>query len=219
MHTANELTSSAFGIEVGGRDASLNEVFPGFTDRDRLGVVVRRPCGATGASAVILAAVTAFYDTQRDKHGSGEFFIYPDYFVFHVGQRWGEHGMLDIWPSHKEIVVGEEPEELLQAINDRAITLLLVEDRPPGEPSFERESLASARDRITSALAYSAYGRVSEADVRIAGNGVAESYVAAVLERSQAPEELSVARSQLRAHGRAVETYRRLTLDEALARL
>ena len=221
MHTAQELSSSAFAIELGGRAAAFEDVFPGFTDRDRLGVIVRHPCGATGASALILAAVTAFYDVQRQKYGQDGFFIYPDYFLFHVGQRWGDHSMLDIWPSHKEVVVADDPEELLRAINDRAVTRLLVEDRRPHEPSFQRESLASARERIVSALAYCAGGSVAEADLSVAGNRVTESYVDAVLGESPpgSRDEIKTARRRLRADGAVVESYRRLNLDEALARL
>ena len=220
MHTATELSSSDFRVELDARPACLQDVFPDFSDRDRVAAVVRRSCGAIGASALILAAVTAFYDVQRERHGSGGFFIYPDYFLFHVGRRWGDHGMLDIWPSHKEVVVADEPEELLRAINDRAITRLLVDDRSPREPTFTRESYASARDRIASALAYSGDGRVSGPDVTVAGNAVTESYVEAIVERSGlSRDEISDARLSLRENGRVVETYRRLNLDEALARL
>ncbi len=224
MHTAVELSSPTFGIRVGGRPGTLSDVLPDFVEQDRVGVVVRHPCGAVGASALILAAVTAFYDVQRSK--SGEFFIYPDYFLFHVGTPLGDHGMLDIWPSHKEVVVADEPEELLRAINDRGITRLLVEDRPAigSESAFERESLASARNRIVSALAYSPSGRVADADVLLAGNDVTESYVAAVLERStevapEVREEIALGRRALREDGVPVESYRRLTLTDALARL
>lgn len=222
MHTAKELSSSDFAIAMDGRPASLQDVLPGFTDRDRVGVVVRRPCGAVGASILVLAAVTAFYDIQRATRE--EFFIYPDYFLFEVDERWGDHGMLDIWPAHKEVVVGDEPEELLRAINDRAITRLVVEDRPPRPPAFERESLASARARVATTLAYSASGRVSDPDVRMAGNGVTESYVAAVVDRSATiarrdKDELMAGRDRLHEGGLPVETYRRLRLDEGLARL
>jgi hypothetical protein len=129
--------------------------------------------------------------------------------------------MLDIWPAHKEVVVSDEPEELLRAINDRAITRLVVEDRAPRTPAYERESLASARARILSAVAYSADGRVAEADVSVAGNAVTESYVAAVFDESQpvGRDELAATRQLLRQDGDPVETYRRLTLDEALAAL
>lgn len=221
MHTATELASSDFVIEVSGRPASLQDVFRDFDDRDRLGVIVRRPCGATGASALILAAVTAFYDAQRERHGPDGFFIYPDYFLFHVGERWGDHGMLDVWPSHKEVVVGKESaEELLRAVNDRAVTRLLVEDRERRESDFERQSLASARDRIVSALAYSADGRVTEPDVTVTGNRVTEAYVDAVFDDSDGTrDETRAARDTLRHDGITTETYRRLSLDEALARL
>jgi hypothetical protein len=220
MHTATELSSAAFAIDVSGRPAGVSEIFPGFTDRDRLGVVVRRPCGATGASALILSAVTSFYDVQRGRHGPDGFYIYPDYFLFHVGQWWGDHGMLDVWPSHKEVVVGNDPEDLLRAINDRAVTRLLVEDRNARESTFERESLASARDRIVTSLAYSADGRVGTPDVSVAGNAVTESYVDAVLNSSAGDaDDIRAARRRLRESGRVVETYRRVTLDEALARL
>lgn len=221
MHTAIELASSDFAIEIAGRPGSLKEVFEGFTDRDRLGVIVRQPCGAIGASALILAAVTAFYDIQRDRHGPDGFFIYPDYFLFHVGKRWGDHGMLDVWPSHKEVVVAEDDAEaLLRAVNDRAVTRLLVDDCEPRNQAFERESLASARDRIVSALAYSAEGRVAEPDVIVTGNRVTESYVDAVIDDSKRSRgDIQPARGRLRQDGVPTETYRRLSLDEALARL
>jgi hypothetical protein len=222
MHTARELSSPAFSIRVEGRAGVLDDVFPDFTERDRLGVVVRQMCGATGASTLILAAVTAFYDAQRAK--GEDFFIYPDYFLFHVGARLGDHGMLDVWPAHKEVVVPDEPEELLRAINDRGVTRLLVEDRPPRQPRLERESLASARNRVATAAAYSPTGQLADANVLVGGNDVTESYVAAVLEQSSlltssARDELVRARRGLYEGGVPVERYRRLSLDDALARL
>ena len=133
MHTARELSSPAFSIRVEGRAGVLDDVFPDFAERDRLGVVVRHPCGAIGASTLILAAVTAFYDAQRAK--GEDFFIYPDYFLFHVGARLGDHGMLDVWPAHKEVVVPDEPEELLRAIND-----------PQSPDCWSRIALPGSRD-------------------------------------------------------------------------
>lgn len=222
----------------------MDDLFPGFEERDRLGVVVRHPLGALGASIAILALVTAFYDVQRAR--GGEFFIYPDYFLFHVGRAFGDHNMLDVWPDHKEVVVADDAEEILRAINDRGVTRLLVEDRPPGKPSFERETLASARSRIVTALAYSPGGHVPAGDVRIAGNDVTERYVASLLDpdalardaegsdlesyarlvRARASEvtaderaRIQHARAALIEDGRPVETYRRIELDDALAML
>ena len=214
MHSSTELDRNSFVVEVDGAGATFDDLFPDFTAQDRLGVVVRQPCGAVGASCLLLAAVTAFYDIQRAR--GADFFIYPDYFLFEVGGRLGDHSMLDVWPDHKEVVVADRPEEILRAINDRAITRLVVEDGDPAETAFERESLASARDRITSALAYSPGGRVTDADVRVTGNEVTESYVNQVLDSAPA---VRAQRAALREDGRPLETYRRLTLEQALALL
>jgi hypothetical protein len=243
MHSSSELSSDAFAITLDGRPASIEQVLRGFGERDRLGVVVRQPCGAVGASTLLLATITAFYDLQRAR--GDDFFIYPDYFLFHVGGPLGDHSMLDVFPSHKEVVVRDEAEALLKAINDRAITWLLVEDREPAPARFQRETLASARSRIRGAFAYSPHGRVMDGDLRIAGNEVTESYVRAVLDPdgliasigdAANPDAVAIARRaaevppQVRGRMRAerdklcererpVETYRRLTLDQALASL
>jgi hypothetical protein len=245
VHSARELRSSAFAIHVDGRRARLEELFEGFGEHDRLGVVVREPCGAVGASALISATVTAFYDIQRAR--GPDFFVYPDYFLFHVGGPLGDHARLDVWPRRKEVVVADDPQEILEAIDDRAITRLVVENGPPGEPQLEEEAVASARARIATCLAYSPGGRVFDADVRIESNPVTEGYVEAILDpearlsrlRAERGDEALVAaierragevrrevrgriasgRARLVENGAVVETYRRLELDEALARL
>jgi hypothetical protein len=246
MHSSEELRSSLFRIALDGREVALTELFDGFDDRDRLGVVVHSPCGAVGASALITATVTAFYDIQRAR--GPDFFIYPDYFVFHVGRPLGDHSMLDIWPSHKEVVVENEAERILEAVNDRAITRLVVEDGEPSDAAFERETLASARERIATCLAFSPSGRVRDADVTIESNPVTESYVETVLDPEAHLAELRAGddptgtyaeaiaarvaevapearagvregRAALAENGRPVETYRRIELDEALGLL
>lgn len=230
MHSSEELRSSLFEISVAGRPARLVELFEGFTEHDRLGVVLSRPGAALGASALITATITAFYDIQRSR-GPG-FFVYPDYYLFHVGRPLGHHGKLDVWPRRKEVVVEPDPGPILDAVNDRAITRLAVEDAAgvqAGEPEaleqvFEAEALASARARIVTCLAYSASGRVAGGDVRIASNPVAEGYVDATLERSpeipaEERERIRRSRQELVEAGVPVETYRRVALDEALALL
>jgi hypothetical protein len=264
MHSSTELDRSSFAVTVDDAPATIDDLFPAFSEHDRLGVVVREPCGAVGSSCLLLAAVTAFYDLQRAR--GTDFFIYPDYFLFHVGRRLGDHSMLDVWPEHKEVVVADEPEEILRAVNDRAITRLVVDDGAsaevgdgaPGQVGasapaqagagapldvlFGRETLASARGRIAGAFAYSPSGRVADANVRVAGNDVTESYVNAVLDpaglsetaaepyasavASRANEvtddvraEIRARRTGLRDDGRPLETYRRLTLEQALALL
>jgi hypothetical protein len=245
MHSSRELRSSSFEITVAGRAVRLVELFEGFGEHDRLGVVIRRPCGAVGASALITATITAFYDLQRAR--GPDFFVYPDYFLFHVGRPHGDHARLDIWPSRKEVVVPEDPERILETIDDRAITRLVVEDGEPGEPDFEPEALASARARISGCLVYSASGRVRNADVRIRSNPVSEGYVDGLLDpegrlaelrgndgdraRADAIEarlgevareersRMKRARKELVEGGTPVETYRRIPLDQALGLL
>jgi hypothetical protein len=246
MHSSRELRSSMFKITVGGRQVRLVDLFHGFGEQDRLGVVISRPCGGVGASALITATITAFYDLHRAR--GSDFFVYPDYFLFHVDRPLGDHARLDIWPRRKEVVVPEDPEQLLEAINDRAITRLVVEDGEVGEPDFEPEALASARARIAGCLVYSASGRVGDADVRIRSNPVTEGYVDAVLDpearlahlrganggdqaRADAIEarlgevareerrRIKLARKELVEGGTPVETYRRIPLDQALGLL
>jgi hypothetical protein len=246
MHSSRELRSSSFEITLAGREVRLGDLFDGFSEHDRLGVVLRRPCGGVGASALITATITAFYDLHRAR--GPDFFVYPDYFLFHVGRPLGDHARLDIWPRRKEVVVAEDPEQVLEAINDRAITRLVVEEGEPGEPSFQPEAVASARARIATCLAYSASGRVRDADVRIRSNPVSEGYVDAVLDpearlarlrdrnggdRARAAEiaarlgevereersRIKRAREDLVEDGAPIETYRRIALDEALGLL
>jgi hypothetical protein len=256
MHSSRELRSSSFEVRVDGRPARLQDLFDGFGEQDRLGVVMSRPCGAVGASALIAATITAFYDFHRAR--GDDFFVYPDYYLFHVGRPLGDHARLDVWPRRKEVLVGEDPQEILEAIDDRGITRLVVEDGEPEEGGVDDEVVASARGRIRTCLAYSPAGRVEDADVEIAGNPVTEGYVEAILdpetriERLRAEADAAPAsaaqgdairariasidarlgevdrdvrmrilrqRSALLRDGVPVETYRRISLDEALGLL
>jgi hypothetical protein len=188
MHSSRELRNSSFEVRVDGRPAGIPDLFEGFGEQDRLGVVMRSPCGAVGASALITATITAFYDFHRAR--GDEFFVYPDYYLFHVGGPLGDHARLDVWPRRKEVVVGDEPQAILEAIDDRAITRLVVEDGAPAEIELDDEVVASARGRIGTCLAYSPAGRVADADVEIASNPVTEGYVEAILDPETRIERL-----------------------------
>jgi hypothetical protein len=219
MHSTKELTSAMFAFTIGGRPGSFAEVFPGFDQRDRLGIVSRSVGGALATSALLMAAITAFYELERAR--SETFFRYPDYFLFHVGASVGPYGMLDIWPEHKEVgVQAGDGEALLRAINDRAITRLLIEDGPAGVPEFARATLGSVG--LRDALAFAPDGRVRDADVAVRGNTATERYVAAVIDALTplADDERAALRARRLAileDGVPTETFRRLTLDEALA--
>jgi hypothetical protein len=61
--------------------------------------------------------------------------------------------MLESSPRTRKVVVPDDPEALLEAINDRAITWLLVEQCEPAPIDLRRETRASARNRIRGAFA------------------------------------------------------------------
>lgn len=223
MHTIYSMSYPDFDFEIEGQKASLEEIFPGFNQIDRIGVVVRQPGGGMGASALIMSALTRFYDFHRPNLGDepGKLRIYPEFFVFHVGKPHMNHSWMDVWPPHKEVVVEDDPEQILEAINDRGITRLIVEDINPIKPIFLPETFSSAKLRIVSALAYSPTGRVDYPDVKITSCQAAEENVLDSLKRSkelskEIKEQLRLGRQQLFVNGRIVETYRRIEPAEAL---
>ena len=217
MHSSRELSSSSFEVRVDGRPARLADVFEGFAEQDRLGVVMSRPCGAVGASALITATITAFYDFHRAR--GDEFFAYPDYYLFHVGRPLGDHARLDVWPRRKEVVVGEEPQAILEAIDDRAITRLVVEDGAPAGHALDDEVVASARGRIRTCLAYSPAGRAQDADVEIASNPVTEGYVEATLDLEARIERLRAEADTARPEAAARSRMLRARIASIEARL
>ena len=125
------------------RSSKLAEVLLGFDRRDRLGIVVDEPLGGNGASTLVLATVTAFSNHFTAR--SSDFWIYPDYFAF-LRERSGRCARSRSHPRTRRVVVGHDPDRLLEAINDRGITRLLVPIGRPETPRFEREPLASYSD-------------------------------------------------------------------------
>lgn len=179
MHTALQLRAGDFRIEIDGVPGNLASLFPDWQPHDRFGVVVHEPYGAVGASYLIQASIVAFYDVRPQRRaGRGpdvvepnDVAIYPEIYVFHVGGRHGDHSMFDFWPARKEVFVEADPREVLDAINDRAITRLAVPDGPSMPVEHEYKEPAAARDRIESVFVYSATGRVELPSITISGVG------------------------------------------------
>lgn len=221
MHSSKELASDMFCIEVAGRRvASAAELIPGFTAQDRLGVVIREPLGAVWNSALILALVTAFYDKQRALNP--DFFIYPDYYIFHTGCSLGMYSMFDVWPDHKWVAVEDEAEALLRAINDRGITALVLPEREPRAGPLQRQTVSSALGRLKVAWVCRPDERIEAADVCVIGNPVVENYVAHVLHHTLTVPEterqaIGARRRASCAAGPIIEAYRRVTPVEALS--
>lgn len=203
MHTATQLSESLFAVRLAGQAARRDDVFEGWTPRDRFGIIVHEPFGGVGASHLIQLAITAFYDVQpsrRDTEGTGPrgepLAQYADVYLFHVGGAWGDHSYFDIWPSRKEPRVGGDPRDVLDAVLDRAITWLAVPEANPVPAEFFRKDLSEAHERIRGAFAYSPTGRVADADVEVSGlkpitefNGRQVLYPDAVIDRLRRGQE------------------------------
>ena len=127
-------------------------------------MIVDRPLGATGASMLIQLVITAFYDVNP---GRREVTLYPEIYLFHVGGRHGNHAYYDVYPPRKEVVVANDSAEILEAINDRAITRLAVVDGPAEEVTHHWKEPAAALDRLVTAYAYDPSGRVGRGDLEI----------------------------------------------------
>lgn len=181
MHSSTELGRGDFAILVEGRRVPIEDVLPGFDEQSRLGIIAASDFGAVGASSLLMAAVTSFYDGLRSSRPDG-FIAYPDYFIFHVGRKRGNHHMLEVFPDHKEVVVGAEPEAIVRAINDRGVTHLLVPDNALAASIFEPQTADSAERRLRGAIVYSPSGRVPEADISVRGNARVDAYVRDTLE-------------------------------------
>jgi hypothetical protein len=271
MHLATQVNESMFALTLEGRPATRAEVLPGWGAASRLGILVNEPFGAIGASLLIQLAVTSFYDAEPSRRTEAP--QYPEIYLFHVGGRYGDHRPLDFWPPRKEVFTGRDSLEVLEAINDRAITALALpsslaaasqdataELEASGAPWSEINSFC---ERTTASFLYSSNGKVSGSDLAIrALDDVLERSVERATEprrsldwyRNLRPEQLPTAlpgpgtlaqtqywarslldrfdevgaeglaqaqarRRQRLADGKPIETYQRITAEQALALL
>ena len=166
MHTATQLNTSQFSVSIDGVVATREDLFPGWGESDRLGVIIDRPLGALGASLAIQLGITLFYDVAPKRRKST---LYPEVYLFHVGGRFGDFSNFDIFPPRKEVFLADAPAMILEALNDRAISRLLVVEGEVGQAQHHFKEPASAYDRIKSVLAYSPSGAVHNSDVVIDG--------------------------------------------------
>ena len=166
MHSS-KLGDSDFEMIARGHPVALAEYFRGFTNTKRLGLLAPNGLEGVGAVNLVMAHVTAFYNTYR---ATGEdFFAYPDYFTFQSRAPKAAYGMFDIWPEHKDVLVGTDAAERLNAITDRGVNILLVPDGPPTPREYQRQQLAAAERLIETCYAYSATGAVADPDLVIRG--------------------------------------------------
>jgi hypothetical protein len=173
VHTATQLEKSHFAVRLNGEDSDVDQLFPVWRAHDRFAIVVLEPFGALGASLMIQAAIAMHFDavpTRRDGVP-----VYPEIYAIHVGGRFGDLSPFDFWPTRKEVFIENDPLAVLTAINDRAITRIAVPDTIATSVDFSSLISAgwsernSALERVTSAFAYSAEGRVASPDVTVTG--------------------------------------------------
>ncbi|MFE5707349.1 hypothetical protein [Rhodococcus koreensis] len=151
MHTSTTMHTSEFEFLVGGRSGTFDDALPGLTVTDRVAVVTYSPGGSLAAAPLLLASVGRYYELLRSRGES--FYRYPSYYVIHVGRQQAYHGWLDVWSANKEVVVAPHGEAVLEALSDRAITRVLLEDAgsKPGELMRENANwfLEDVRDVLT----------------------------------------------------------------------
>jgi hypothetical protein len=172
MHTLTQLSTSQFRIDgLSSAAPQDNTIFPAWTRDDRFGIVINDPLGGVGASHLIQLAICAFYDSRPECRAGVN--LYPEIYAFHLGQGWGSHAEYDFWPPRRETVVSGSPQDLLDAILDRAVTRLALPEAgstalyPDG--TFDVKEVGALEDRLRSAFVYSSTGRVQSADFALTG--------------------------------------------------
>lgn len=218
MHTTKELDRTSFEYRIDGSTVSQEEAMPNLTSDDRVGIVMRTGPEGIGAGNFILSCVTTFYDYLRETR-DGQFFEYPDYYTFQTTSDPADYRMLDIYPNHKNVTVEPDAERVLQAINDRAITTLLVPDVPPASLGFDDITLQSAHRRIDHCYVYHPEGRTSKAEfsIRLPSQTV-NGWYETTIESIDSASEPSIP-SFGSDDDWIVQQFRRVSVDQGLARL
>lgn len=166
MHASLNLDLNA--LEASGNISVVSEIFPRWSEPERLGVIVHDLYGAVGASLLIQTFMATFYKTNPV--AAGEQAQYPPAFMFHVGGRYGDFSSLDFWPARRQVILDNDSYEVLGAIRDRGITRLLVPNSPAHEIDYIWEApsgwtdLHAAQQEIKSIYEYSPTGAVAEPD-------------------------------------------------------
>jgi hypothetical protein len=216
MHTTHDLTSETFEYRRHGAPVDRDEVMPSLAIDGRLGVVTADPADGLGAGNFVLACVTAFYDGLSAR--SDDFYAYPDYYTFQASPDPLDYLEFDVWPDHKNVAVDRGPEPVLRAVNDRAITVLLVPDVPATDPDLEDVTRRSAERRIDACYLYAPDGDLTSADfsIRLPWETVGPWYRETVAAAGVDPGRFTPADPD---DASLTQQFRELDLEDALRRL
>lgn len=172
MHVATDIEHRMFEWWQGGVRVSPHALLPDWSVHDRLGVVIREPFGSLGASLLMQTCALLHYDVRPERRTAGKA-QYPQIFTFHVDGMYGDHSAFDVWPPRREVAVSNAPLDLLDAINDRAITRLLIPESRPHGTDYIRAGFSAwsdvsvARERLKSIWEYGATGALNRSSVEI----------------------------------------------------
>ena len=216
MHSSR-LRDSDFEIVSANQSVVPADYFQGYSNTRRLGLLAPNRLEGVGAVNLIMAHVTAFYNTYRAT--GEEFFAYPDYFTFQSREPVAAYGQFDIWPDHKSVLVGHDPIDRLNAITDRAINILLVPEGSSTPREFQRQQLASATRLIDACYLYSPSGTVADPDlvIRCKADALA-CWIKSVFD--SIPDGETTAAEWLAEHSpRDIleQSFRQISLSEALS--
>lgn len=220
VHTRDDLTPADFALTIDGQPASFDDLLLGLGLDSRVAIVAHTSGGAFGGAATLLGLVTHWY-AERARTGE-DFFEYPDYFYFQLGEGGRANlNKLEIWPPHKQVAVGGRTQGLLEAIADRAIDFLLVEDHGPGRALVRPETRNALPRHLRGALAYGAGGVAADPDVAVESSVTAERHVLRAIDSSAeladgVRDSSRRLRSGLLRDGRVTERLRRVSLQEAV---
>ena len=223
MHSST-LRSEDFTIRHKEDQVKHAEFFSHVTQATRLGVYAPNGTDGVGATTLIMAYVTAFYNCYREQ--GGDFFAYPSYYTLQHTRPLASYTMLDIWPQHKDVWVDQNPLALLDAINNRAIDVLLVPEGSTSNPAFERPQLETARQTIKSCYLYAAGGQTTDAELEITVHSkqVLEWSTTIFNDHNRQPitqfasqKEAWIAK--IGAAEELTQTFKHITLEDALTRL
>lgn len=214
MHTSKSMRTAEFAFAVDGRETDFDGVLPGLTTADRVAVVTHTPGGAIAAAPLLLASVGRYYEVLRSERD--DFYRYPSYFVVHVGELRGYHGALDVWADHKEVVVPSHGEAVLEALHDRAVTRVVLEDVAPADGVLTRENAQWFLEDVRDVLSFVPGEPDGPITVRPSDEAARLAESAVDASRSVLTDDES---RRLLGHAPARQAFRRLSVTEGLARL
>jgi hypothetical protein len=220
MHSS-KLRGIDFRLLWRDEEVDHTEFFSSFRDTDRLGVVIANRTEGIGAITLIMSYVTAFFDRYRER--GAEFFAYPDFFTFQRQTPCANYGMCDIWPYHKNVFVGQDGQETVEAITDRGVNILLVPDNAVREVEIAEAEQESARRSVSRCFAYSATGATASPDLVVESQGsLLREFGLAVLDSVSADDAVTEQREQWLEptdSANLSQSFRELELSEALKRI